>query len=78
MSKSLDSTALDVTETKKKLKGTKETQNYTLICSGVNTKTHIQAGVMIWIHNSLRNNILHYTYWNERILEVRLYLMEEI
>jgi exonuclease III len=60
------------TETKKKLQGTKETQNYTLI--GINAKTHAQAGVMIWIHNSLRNKILQYTYWNERILEVRLKL----
>jgi hypothetical protein len=62
------------TETKKKLQGTKETQNYTLIYSGINAKTHAQAGAIIWIHNSLRNKILHYTYWNERILEVRLKL----
>jgi hypothetical protein len=34
------------TDTKKKLQGTKETQNYTLIYSGVNTKTRAQAGVM--------------------------------
>jgi hypothetical protein len=35
------------------------------------------VGVMIWIHNSLRNKLLHYTYWNERILEVRLKLSRE-
>jgi hypothetical protein len=27
---------------------------------------------MVWIHNSLKNIILHYTHWNERILEIRL------
>jgi tRNA(His) 5'-end guanylyltransferase len=64
---------------KNKLQGTKETQNYTLIYSGVNLKkTEAQAGVMIWIHKALRNKILHYTYWNERILEVRPKLCREI
>jgi hypothetical protein len=46
----------------------------TLIYIDINAKTHAEAGVMVWIHNSLRNKILQYIYWNERILEVRLKL----
>jgi len=38
-----------ITEPKKKLKGTTETNNYVLMYSGVNRSPRAQAGVMIWI-----------------------------
>ena len=61
-----------ITESKKKLKGIKETENYTVIYSGVNKNTRVQSGVMIWIHKTLTHKIDHYTYWNDRIIEARL------
>jgi len=27
---------------------------------------------MIWIHKSISNNIDHYTFWNDRLIETRL------
>jgi hypothetical protein len=44
----------NTTETKRKLKGMKETENFVLICSGVNKTTSVEAGIMIWIHKALR------------------------
>ena len=38
------------TESKKKLQGTKETEHYTVIYSGVDRHIRGQSGVMIWIH----------------------------
>jgi hypothetical protein len=61
-----------ITEKKKKLKGTNESQNYIIIYSGVDRNIHAQAGVMIWCHISIKNQILHYKFWNERILEIRI------
>jgi transcription-repair coupling factor (superfamily II helicase) len=39
-----------ITESKKKLQDTRETENYTVLYSGVNRYTTRQSGVMIWIH----------------------------
>jgi hypothetical protein len=61
-----------ITETKKKLKGTYESQNHIIIYSGVTQNVRAQAGVILWIHKSMKNQILHCTFWNERILEIRL------
>jgi hypothetical protein len=61
-----------ISESKKKLKGTKETQNYTVIYSGFNRYTTGQLGVMIWFCNSVSNKIEYYTFWNGRIIEIRL------
>jgi exonuclease III len=42
-----------ITESKKKLQGTKEIEHYTVIYSGVDRHTKSQPGVMIWIHKSI-------------------------
>ena len=39
---------------KKKMKGKMETNIYILKCSGVNRRIGSQAGVMIWIHRSIK------------------------
>jgi hypothetical protein len=54
-----------ITESKKKLQGTKETEHYTIIYSGVDRYTRGQSGVMIWIHKSISNKIDHYKFWND-------------
>jgi len=61
-----------ITESKKKLQGTKETEHYTVIYSGVDRHIRGQSGVMIWIHKSVSNKIDHYKFWNDRIIETRL------
>ena len=61
-----------ITESKKKVQGTKETEHYTVIYSGVHRHVRGQSGVMIWIHKSISNNIDHYTFWNDRLIETRL------
>mgnify|MGYP002224294368 CR=1 FL=1 len=61
-----------ISETKKKLQGTKETQNYIMIYSGVSRFTRGQSGVVILIHKSMAHRIEHYTFWTDRIIEVRL------
>jgi hypothetical protein len=45
---------------------------YIIVYSGVTQNVRAQAGVMLWIHKSMKNQILHYTFWNERILEIKL------
>jgi len=55
-----------------------ETNNDIAICSGVNRSTRTQAGVMIWIHKSIKNTVINCTYWSERIIEVKQYLEREI
>jgi hypothetical protein len=42
-----------ITETKQKLKGTKDTKNYSAIYSGVKENVRAQPGLMICIHRSL-------------------------
>ena len=54
-----------ITEIKKKLQGTKETEHYTVIYSGVDTHIRGQSGVMIWIYTSISNRIDHYKFWND-------------
>ena len=49
-----------ITESKKKLQGTKETEHNTVIYSGVDRHSRGQSGVMIWIHKSLSNRINNY------------------
>ena len=34
-----------------------ETNNYILIYTGVNKRTQAHAGVIIWIHKSIKNTI---------------------
>jgi hypothetical protein len=42
-----------ISETKKRLKGTKNTRNYAVIYSGVEQSVRAHLGVMIWVHKSL-------------------------
>jgi hypothetical protein len=58
-----------ITESKKKLQGTKEIEQYTVIYSGVDRHTRDQLGVMILIHQSISNKIYHYKFWNDRFRE---------
>jgi len=59
-----------ITESKKKLQGAKETEHYTVICSGVDRHVRDQSGVMIWLHKSISNNIDHYNFSNNRVIEI--------
>jgi hypothetical protein len=67
-----------ITGSKKKLKGTKETENYTVIYSGFNRYTAGQLGVMIWFYNSISNKIEYYKFWNSRTIEIRLKYTEDV
>jgi hypothetical protein len=55
-----------------KLKGSKETNNYLQIYSGVGRQERARAGIMI--HKSLQSSTDSYKLWNERIIEVRIKL----
>jgi len=55
-----------MTESKMKLQVTRETENCTVIYSGVNRYTRGQLGVMMWIHKTLRYKIAYYKFWNDR------------
>jgi exonuclease III len=61
-----------ISETKKKFRGSKETHNYLQFYHGVGKKERAQTGVMLMIHKPLQSTIDSYTFWNERIIEVRL------
>lgn len=63
-----------ISESKKKLQGTKETQNYIQFYSGVEQSCRAKAGVMMFISKKIKNTISDYTFWNERIIQVRLKL----
>jgi hypothetical protein len=46
-----------ISETKKKFRGSKETNNYLQFCRGVGKKERAQAGVMLMIHKMLQSTI---------------------
>jgi len=48
------------------------TEHYAVIYSGLDRHVRGQSGIMIWIHKSISNNIDHYTFWNDRVIETRL------
>jgi hypothetical protein len=52
--------------------GKMETNNYIVIYTGVNKRKQVHVGVIIWIHKSIKNTIIIYTYWIENIFEVKL------
>jgi hypothetical protein len=58
-----------IRESKKKLQGTKETEHYTVIYSGVDRHIRGQAGVTVRIHKSISNKTDHYKFWNDRVIE---------
>jgi hypothetical protein len=57
-----------ITESKKKLQGTKQTSNYTVIYSGVTRFTRDQWIAMIWVHKSISNKIDYYKFWSDKII----------
>ena len=54
-----------ITEIKKKLQDTKETENCMVIYSEVNRYTRGWLGVMIWVHKSLSDKIEYYKFWRQ-------------
>jgi hypothetical protein len=58
-----------ITEPKKKLKGTLETNNYILIQWCRQKFTSISR---CKIHKSIKNTIVNCIYWSERIIEIKL------
>ena len=60
-----------ITESKKKLHGTKETEHCSVIYSGVDRHIRGQSGVMLWIHKSISNKTDHYKFWNDIVTETR-------
>jgi hypothetical protein len=57
---------------KKKIRGSEETNNYLQFYHGVGINERAQAGVMLMTQKSLQSTIDSYSFWNERIIKVRL------
>ena len=60
-----------IPETKKKLKGSQELEDYILLHSGVPTNKRAPAGIAIMIKAKFKKRIHSYTFVNERILQLR-------
>jgi len=60
-----------IPETKKKLKGSQEWEDYILLYSGVPTNKRAAAGIAIMIKATYRKRIHSYMFVNERILQLR-------
>jgi exonuclease III len=63
-----------ISESKRKLKGSKETNNYIKIYSGVKVTEKAHSGVMLMVHKSLKSKTDSYNYWSDRIIQLRLKL----
>jgi exonuclease III len=63
-----------ILESKRKLKGSKETNSYIQIYSGVKVTERALSGVMLMVHKSLKSNIDRYNYWSDRIIQLQLKL----
>jgi exonuclease III len=63
-----------ISESKRKLKGSKETNNYIQIYSRVKAIERAHSGVMLMVNKSLKSNKDSYNYWNDRIIQLRLKL----
>jgi exonuclease III len=63
-----------ISESKRKLKGSKETNNYIKIYSGVKTTERANSVVTLKVHKSLKYNIDSYNYWSDIIIQLRLKL----
>jgi exonuclease III len=63
-------------EIKRKLEGSKETNNYIQIYSGVKATERVHSGVMLIVHIFLKSNIHSYNYWSNRIIQLRLKLSQ--
>ena len=60
-----------IPETKKKLKGSQELDDYLLLYSGVPTNKRAAAGIAIMIKAKFKKRIHSYVFVNERILQLR-------
>jgi len=60
-----------IPETKKKLQGSQELEDYILLYSGVPTNQRAFAGIAIMIKAKFRNTIHSYMFVNERTLQLR-------
>jgi hypothetical protein len=60
-----------IPETKKKLKGSQELEDYILLYSGVPRNKRAAAGIAIIIKAKYKKRIHSYTFGNERILQLR-------
>jgi len=58
-------------ETKKKLKGSQELENYIVLYSGVQINKRAAAGIAIMTKTKFKKRILNYMFVNERILQLR-------
>ena len=61
-----------VTETKKKLRKTKDIEAFIMIYSRVQVIKRASCGVAILVDNKWKNKIVNYTYVNERIIVLRI------
>jgi len=61
-----------VSETKKKLKGSKMIGNYTMLYSGVSQEIRAQSGVALIIDHKWTSRITSYSFVNDRTISVRL------
>ena len=61
-----------VTETKKKLRGTKDMKDFVMIYSGDLAIKRESCGVAILVDNKWKNKIVNYKYVNERIIVLRI------
>ena len=66
-----------IPETKKKLKGSQELDDYILLYSGVPTNKRAAAGIAIMIKAKFKNRMHSYVFVNERILQLRYKLQRE-
>jgi exonuclease III len=65
-----------ISESKRKLKGSKETNNYIQIYSAVKATEKAHSGVMLMAHKSLKSKTDSYNYWSDRIIQLRLKLSQ--
>jgi len=65
-----------IPETKKKLKGSQELDDYILLHSGVPTNKRAVAGIAVMIKAKFKKRIHSYVFVNERILQLRYKLQK--
>jgi exonuclease III len=63
-----------ISESKRKLKGSKEKNNYIQIYSGVIVTERAHSSVMLMVHKSLKSSTDSYNYWSDTIIQLQLKL----
>jgi hypothetical protein len=61
-----------ISETKKKLQGTRQTRNFLHFHCGLKREVRARAGIMLMLHKHLKSAINDYIFWNERIIQMCL------